>query len=97
MCFKCQKYEHHKESCRVHSTCGKWKKIVAMKFSSYQKNHSAFPRTCNVYKREREVEKKCNISRSKKNILESYKKVIAIVAEKVSQINNNQPDKYSSD
>ena len=74
-CIKCQRYGHHRESCRGPQTCG----MCCEKDPSYMEedcsneakypncwqNHPAFSKSCGTYKREKkimEIKYKKNVS-----------------------------------
>ena len=98
-CFKCQKYKHHKGSCRWCSTCEKcglkmlitWRKIVPR--NQISRELSTFSRTCKGEKwKIIEVKYRWNITfLEARKIVETYMKdnTYTYVVKRMSPINNN--------
>ena len=78
-CFRCQKYNHHREGCRGRQICAKITEedldhiedicLKKIKCPNSWQDHPAFSRHCDIYKREREIlaQEKCDLCGSLKN------------------------------
>ena len=63
-CFKCQKYGHHRETCRGRQTCAKCGEkdqdhveedcLKEISCANCRQDHPAYARSCVVYKKEKE-------------------------------------------
>ena len=98
--FKCQKCGHNQESCRGCSRCGRYGQrdldymeencLNKIRCSNCLENHFTFSRTCNIYKREREI---IQVKyRMKITIFLASRNVNSYMKDNI--YNNNQLDKY---
>ena len=64
-CFKCQKFGHHREACRVRQTSSKCGEkdldraeedcLKVIRCANCQHDHPAYARTCTIYQKEKEI------------------------------------------
>ena len=64
-CFKCQKFGHHRETCRGRQTCSKCGEkdpdhaeedcLKEIRCANCQLDHPAYARTCTVYQKEKDI------------------------------------------
>ena len=104
-CFKCQKFGHHRETCRGRQTCSKCGGkdpdhavedcLKEIRCANCQLDHPAYARTCTVYQKEKdiiEVKHERNVSfLEARRIVGSYmgESSYASVAQKADKINDD--------